>query len=161
MLDDVRSIQRKYRGWNKLIGDTTTRIVAHYLRKHLSRRIRLVKAGYVEGCKNEFDLLLVGRNTKPMGLTNVYRKTDVRAIIEVKTSGSRDKLYKFSSKQATFRQIGEFLGKPVLYLSLLHTPKYAEEVVRILGKDAFILQIRRKMNERDWRRFLRRIGSMR
>jgi hypothetical protein len=164
MLDQVKSVQQEYRGFNRLIGDATVNILAHRLRRHLSRRFRFVARAWVKGCPNEFDLLVVGRNAKPIGPTSAYRREDVYAIVEVKTSGSRDILSKFSNKLRTFKQIGKRLGKRVLYLSLLHTPRYAKQAVRILGSDAFILQIRRKtaeVNEGDWRRLVKQIKSVR
>ncbi|MGA2625653.1 MAG: hypothetical protein ABSF63_01145 [Candidatus Bathyarchaeia archaeon] len=71
--------------WNKFNGDLVCRVVKEFLRKHLSKQVRVVGPNaYIDGYPAEFDLLLVTGSAIPAAFTNAYRDGDVRFVIEVK-----------------------------------------------------------------------------
>jgi len=91
IIDCTNEVRREYGGRglsrNRFRGDAISRIVQHYLQKHLPEDVKIGRSAWVEECGNEFDLLIVIKDAKPKGSTGAYRKEDAHLIIEVKGSG--------------------------------------------------------------------------
>jgi len=52
-----------------------------------SKSFNLVRSAWIEGCENEFDLLIVDENAKSLNFTGAYAKNQVHFLIEVKAAG--------------------------------------------------------------------------
>ena len=167
MVDCVNEIRREYKGrglsWNRFRGDAISRIVEHYLQKHLLNDIKVVRSAWVEECGNEFDLLIVSKDAKPKVFTGAYRKEDVHLIIEVKGSGvffRREDVKKRLSEM--FHKLRNMTQKPLLYLSFWEAKSHAKEVTEALSKDtAFIFQVgNEEVDITEWERFLERVNTL-
>ena len=167
IVDCINKIRDEFRGrglaWNRFRGDAISRVIAHYLGKHLPENIKVVRSAWVQGCENEFDLLIVDEDAEPLGFTSAYARDQVHVLIEVKGSGV---FYK--RQQVKERLSRKFDGwktktrKPVLYISLWEAKAHVEEVLRALGSDtAFIFQIEgQDLTYGEWERFLERANEL-
>ena len=167
MIDHVNEIRREFRGrglsWNRFRGDAISRVLAHYLQKHLPKDSRSVRSAWVEGCGNEFDLLIIDENAKSKGFTGAYAKDDVHLVIEVKGSGvfyRKEDVRKRLSEM--FEKFESMTQKPVLYLSFWEAKSHVKEVMEALGKDrAFIFQVENEdVDITEWERFLKRVNAL-
>ena len=159
-----RMSQIKGRGWNKFRGYVSESIVAHFLRKHLPNNVKLVRSAFVEGCKHEFDLMIVEKNAKPMGFArnypSAYPKKQVKLLIEVKASG----LYwpnKIFQRNLTnfFQRIRNSTGKPFLYFSIWESGPKSEMTRDVLSNSAFILKEGRNVIQNKWKEFVNSVLS--
>ena len=77
------------RGWSKLQGDISLKIVRDFINRDLVNTDLEVSEcnSFIEGYSTEFDLLIVKKESKPKPHSNIYNPNDVKTIIEVKTSG--------------------------------------------------------------------------
>jgi len=167
MIGMIDKIRDEYRGrglsWNRFRGDVTARIVAHYLKQHIPEDVKIVQLAWIEGCANEFDILIVDKDAKPIDFTSAYPKDQVRLLIEVKASGifyKRDEVKKRLSE--LFKTWRDKTGKPVLYLSIWEARAHIEEVLKALGKDtAFMLVAEKKgLKHDEWERFVERVNVL-
>ena len=159
-----RMSEIKGRGWNKFRGYVIEQIVAHFLKRHLPNNVKLVRAAFVEGCKHEFDLMIVEKSAKPIGFTEAYPgaypKNQVKLLIEVKASG----LYypnKTFEKNLTdfFQEIQDETDKPFLYLSIWESRPRSTMTRNALGNSAFILKQGRNGVPNEWQNFVSRVVS--
>lgn len=79
------------RGWTKLQGDTTTRIVKEYIAEYIkSNNLKYEVSdinSYIIGFPTEFDLLIVNKGSTKLPYSNIYDVSDIKTIIEIKTAG--------------------------------------------------------------------------
>jgi len=164
VLSKVLEIKEEYKrkgwGWNRLKGDSITRIVEHYLKKHLPRNIKLTRCGFVEGSGIEFDLLVVDKQAKAKKFTNVFSKDHVHLLIEVKGASAFyrqkdvEKLKKWKDRVCEVK-------KHILYLSFWERSNYYDKLLKIIGRDdVFVLQVNNKTKQGEWKRFVRRLVSL-
>jgi hypothetical protein len=137
--------------------------VAFYLERHLPENVKVIKSAWVEGCENEFDLLIVDKDAKPIGFTGAYPRNQVRLLIEVKTAGvfyKQKEVKRRLSKQ--FKTWEDKTDKPVLYLSFWEAAAHVQEVFKALGKDkAFIMRVERKeLKYTEWERFIEKVNTI-
>ena len=167
IIDQVEKIRDKCRGrgfsWNRFRGDAICRIVAYYLNKHLPKGFKVTRLAWIEGCENEFDLLIVDEDAKPMGFTGAYPKNRVHLLIEVKGSGvfyKREEVKKRLSE--LFKAWRDKTGKSVFYLSIWEAHAHVQEVLRALGKDAAFILVGEKegVKHGEWERFLRKVDEV-
>ena len=159
-----RLSQIKGRGWNKFRGYVSERIVAYFLKKHLPNNVKLVRSAFVDGCKHEFDLMIVEKNAKPMSFTRnypgAYPKNQVKLLIEVKASGLYYPNRTFQSNLTNFFQkIRNSTGKPFLYLSIWESRPRSRMTRGVLGSSAFILKEGRSVVLNEWQNFVSHVVS--
>lgn len=140
----------------------TLNLVARYLKKHLPEDVKLIKSAWVEGCPNEFDLLIVEKGARPIGFTSAYPKDRVLCIIEVKASGVYWRRSEVKQRlQKYFEKVWEETGKPFLYLTLWEGFKVAKLTKETLKEDAFILETgtpgRKEFKSGEWAKFIDRL----
>ena len=127
ILEEVREIRDRYRGqgmaWNRFRGIATLNVVKRCLKKHMPKSKRVVKLGWVEGCPMEFDLIIVRRDAKPIGLTPAYGRNDVFCTVEVKSAGVFWKLDEMGEELKKLRQKAMETQKPWFYLTLWESEK--------------------------------------
>lgn len=167
MLDITSKIRDEYRGrglsWNRLRGDAIARVVAHYLKRHIPKQVKIVLLAWIEGCATEFDLMIVNEEAKPIGFTSAYPRDQVHLLVEVKASGV------FYKRDEVRKRLSELFGKwrnetkkPILYLSLWEAHSHVEEVLKALGNDtAFILSVEREgLRPIEWERFVEKVNTL-
>lgn len=167
ILELVGRIREEYRGrgmsWNRFRGDAISRIVAHYLEKHLPEGFKVVMSAWVEGCEIEFDLLIVDKGVDPLEFTSAYPKDCVHLLIEVKGSGvfyKREEVRERLSKK--IEKCRNATGKPMLYISIWEAKAHAKEVLEALGSDsAFIFEVEKEeINWTEWERLLEQVTAL-
>lgn len=166
-MDELEEMLRKLdkvpkgTSWNKLRGDATERIVAHYLQKYL-RGFKVVQDAWIEGYTTEFDLLIVNEDAQPIEFTNAYPKDKVRLIIEVKTSGTHTSYGGVRNIAQHIVKLRETAGKPMLYFSFWDNRKKREILAEILGEDTIfsMKETRREVRSGEWRRFVEKVCSI-
>ena len=101
---DSMKVQGRTKGWSKYYGDVTCRIVAYYLSKHLTSKLKVIGPdAYIVGLPTEFDLLLADAKNISAKFTNAYPADQVYYVMEVKTQGIRSKLDRFSAAVGRIR----------------------------------------------------------
>jgi len=167
IMDNIHKIREDFKGrglsWNRFRGDAIARVVAHYLEQHLPSNLKIVRLSWVEGCENEFDILITDKDAKPIGFTGAYPKERVHLLIEVKGSGvfyKRKEIKDILTK--LFEKWKSKTEKPIFYLSFWEAAGHVEEVKRALGNDtAFILQVgNEEMNPTEWERFVENVNAV-
>lgn len=113
LLDRIDEAIKPFRskGWGKLKGDITCRVIQKYLKPELKPyRCDLVGPNiYVDGCSTEFDLAVVSEGAAPMCCSAVYHPEDVRCLLEVKYNGIRVKSAELEKTWQSFRDKHEEL----------------------------------------------------
>ena len=166
IIENINKIREEFRGrglsWNRIRGDAFTRVVAHYLKKHLANRFCIARLAWVEGCETEFDLLVVDKDAEPIGFTGAYPKEQVHLLIEVKGSGVFYKREKIKEHLYKFEKWKSKTGKPIFYISIWEAKAHIQEVLKALGKEnAFIFQFGKDgENPFEWERFLERVNAV-
>jgi hypothetical protein len=162
-VDEVKSQYRgKGRGWNRLRGDITNRIVGDFVERHLPKGTKVARDAWIEGCGREFDILVVDEEATPLPFTNVYLKDQVRLIIEVKNAGVFYKKSEVETRLGEWKaEVEEETCKTLLYLSFWERLGYFDMVLRAVGKsDAFVLQVKDNLKSGEWRRFIERVNAL-
>ena len=158
------SSQLKGRRWNKFRGYVSEHIVARFLKTHLPNNVRLVHSAFADGCNNEFDLMIVEKNAKPIGFAGnhpgAYPKNQVKLVIEVKASGLYHPNKTFQRNLASFFQtIQSAISKPFLYLSIWESKPKSRMTRVVLGNSAFILKEGRDVIPNEWQNFVSQVVS--
>ena len=166
LLRDVSQFRERFRGkghsWSKLRGDAFAKLVFHYLRGHLPLGFKLVTIGWVEGSGIEFDLLVVDEDAEPERFTNIYSKSRVHLLIEVKGSGYFYKRVEVADRLREQRKrVQTETGKPILYLLLREDETNSPSVLRGIGRNhAFILKVGERKIPGEWARFVERANAL-
>lgn len=130
------------RSYNKILGNAVAMTLRNYISKisiyHDLDFIVSDSNAYIKGCPIEWDLILLKKNVLIDG-SNIYDISDVKAVIEFKTSGTVDVMYKTRSKEefltTTFGRNFDYLEKyeksenrkiPFLYISFSHDSQWFE-----------------------------------
>ncbi|MCG3179617.1 MAG: hypothetical protein BIFFINMI_01957 [Phycisphaerae bacterium] len=72
----------------KCNGDACCRILRSFLGKEIGSRLKISPPNaFIAGCRREFDLLVVDKESQPFSRTNAFPAKDVRCAIEVKAVG--------------------------------------------------------------------------
>ena len=112
--------------YNRLLGDISCRIVAHYLSKHLPRGYKTVISAYIWNLPVEYDLLIVKACATPLmfhGIeTTIYKPSDVAVVVEVKSRGIFPNGRGIKGLKKTLEKIVHNLKKP---MTLNHNIKSA------------------------------------
>ncbi len=76
------------RQWAKYKGDLINRTITAFLRNHLTGHLVSEPNAFIYENPTEFDILILDKNARPkVPDSNIYQKSDVKAIIEVKKHG--------------------------------------------------------------------------
>ncbi|MEM3844960.1 MAG: hypothetical protein QXU98_04595 [Candidatus Parvarchaeota archaeon] len=113
----------KGRKWYKLKGEIVNRTIAKYLEKYLNQDYKVVGPHVFiiyEDQPIEYDILILGKDAKPVENDCVYKKDDVKLILEIKKTGLYFKKKEFKRE---FKKYLKKLSKPVgeehfLYITL-------------------------------------------
>jgi len=158
----------KTRKWNRFRGSAYSRIITKKLEPHLPSNVKCVMSAWVEGCPNEFDILIVDKDAEPQGsdpqgFALSYAKNAVHLIIEVKGAGVYYPKKDIESKmKELYLGIKERTEKPVLFLSV-HGRDYVKEMVQnAWGKEnVFFLNINGKGPQSGaWHDFLKKVNEI-
>ncbi|MEM0135967.1 MAG: hypothetical protein QXU18_12215, partial [Thermoplasmatales archaeon] len=99
--------------WYKLKGEIVNRTIAKYLEKYVSPDYKVVGPHVFiiyEDQPIEYDILIVDKDAKPVEDDCVYRKEDVKFILEIKKTGL---YYKKDEVEGKLKEYLEKLSKPV------------------------------------------------
>jgi len=163
MVDETKQqFQGRGRGWNRLRGDATTRIVEHFIQRHLPKGFELARYAWVEGCEDEFDILLIDAHAVPFSFTNMYHGDDVHLIIEVKSAGVFYRKYDVENYLREWRnRMQKKTGKTLLYLSFWERPTNYNMVLQAFREsNAFVLKVKDEVKQGEWERFINRVRTL-
>lgn len=117
------------RNWGKLQGYLTLKLLQKYLDKKLETTEYETAEinSYINGFATEFDLLIIKKGSTGL-FSNIYEPKDVKAIIEVKTSGviaSKDEIEsKFKRMKQDFENIkNKNINLDFLYITMFERGK--------------------------------------
>lgn len=162
-LSDKLDSELHGRPWAKYKGDLTNRTIIAFLRNHLTGHLVSEPNAFINGYSTEFDILILDKNSRPkVPYSNIYQKSDVKAIIEVKKHGFFYKKVEGILKIGKDFEIPLNTGIPFYYITVKESVKFTEDTRSVLGDKCFFLGTshKRDWNTGEWKRFVESIKNI-
>ncbi|MEM4055980.1 MAG: hypothetical protein QW578_02930 [Thermoplasmatales archaeon] len=172
--DEIQEISDKLddhkgREWYKLKGEIVNRTIAKYLEKYLNQYYKVVGPHvFIEDYSIEYDMLILDKDARPVKYDCVYRKDDVKLILEIKKTGLYYKEKEFESEFIGYlNKLSKPVGRKYLVYITLRESKGNKKIDNFLENtgaaykdNVFIMgqtDGKREWNPGTWKTFIERI----